>query len=398
MSEEIKLIAIVCPKCGAQLKVEQNKKTSFCSFCGTQYFIADASTKNNVYNTTVNQPKQVNIVKKGTVEAVLDYVEKKQNVKKQRIEEEKEKERLRLEKIEEENRIRREKILKFIETHKKGLLIACAILFCWILGAVTQSKPSESSENSKMLTDPTGMRCPLSSDDCEGEDYEDIVEKFRDAGFVNIKTVKIEDLITGWLTSDGEVEEVAINNSTDFEEGDFFIPEAEIIINYHTFPEKEEPTDETTIIETQSSEIQNEPETESETVTELEPEILTVDNCVDLSILLKLDPFDYRVKEFANKYAGKLIEFDGCTAHVIPHGNYKTRFDYLIYACDYDPNTAVGPSFQFRNVNYSDLKLTGDNVPDTFSVGLNIHVIAEVGAYNKNSGLFQLIPVAITMR
>ena len=104
------------------------------------------------------------------------------------------------------------------------------------------------------------------------------------------------------------------------------------------------------------------------------------------------------IKEFAKKYAGKTIEFDGNTATVNKHGNNKTRFDYLIYAGDYSKTKVSGPSFQFRDVNYSDLHLTGDNVPDNFGVGLNIHIIATVGEYNETSGLFQLKPVSIKMR
>jgi hypothetical protein len=72
-----------------------------------------------------------------------------------------------------------------------------------------------------------------------------------------------------------------------------------------------------------------------------------------------------------------------------------TAFSRVI---DYSKTTFSGPNFQFRDVNYNDLHLTGDNVPDTFGVGLNIHIIATVEEYSETSGLFQLKPVSIKMR
>ena len=127
--------------------------------------------------------------------------------------------------------------------------------------------------------------------------------------------------------------------------------------------------------------------------------VLNMNNCEELAALLSLkDEFDPSIAEFASKYQGRTIEFDGNVAYVSPHEGYNTRFDYLIYAGDYSESEVSGPSFQFEDVNYYDLNLEGDNVPDTFDVGLNIHVVAKIKEYNSESGLFKLEPVAITMR
>ena len=93
-----------------------------------------------------------------------------------------------------------------------------------------------------------------------------------------------------------------------------------------------------------------------------------------------------------------MIEFDAHTADVSRNEDYKTRFNYLIHAGDYSTTSVSGPNFQFHDVSYGDLNLVGNNVPETFGVGLNIHVIAKVGEYNAINGLFELEPVAITMR
>lgn len=127
-------------------------------------------------------------------------------------------------------------------------------------------------------------------------------------------------------------------------------------------------------------------------------EILNVDNCEELAAILSLkDEFDTSIKVFAEKYDGRIIEFDGNVAYVSPHENYDTRFDYLIYVGDYNEDF-LGPRLQFENVNYYDLHLKGDNIPDTFGMGINIHIVAEIEEYDENSGLFKLTPVSITMR
>ncbi|CAM2076472.1 DUF4839 domain-containing protein [Clostridium sp.] len=150
--------------------------------------------------------------------------------------------------------------------------------------------------------------------------------------------------------------------------------------------------------ESEESEVTEEVAANGEEESETE-EILTVDNCEELAAILSLkDEFDNSIKVFAEKYDGRTIEFDGNVAYVSPHENYNTRFDYLIYGGDYNENSISGPSFQFENVNYSDLHLKGDNVPDTFGIGINIHIVAKIEEYDEKSGLFKLTPVAITMR
>ena len=161
-------------------------------------------------------------------------------------------------------------------------------------------------------------------------------------------------------------------------------------------------------IEAEQDASQNEEKTDEESAEKIKDTeedkdategVLNMNNCEELAALLSLkDEFDPSIAEFASKYQGRTIEFDGNVAYVSPHEGYNTRFDYLIYAGDYSESEVSGPSFQFEDVNYYDLNLEGDNVPDTFDVGLNIHVVAKIKEYNSESGLFKLEPVAITMR
>lgn len=55
-------------------------------------------------------------------------------------------------------------------------------------------------------SDHTGeVKSPSWSSIMKGQDYKSVVEKFREEGFTNIKLEKIEDLVLGWLTKEGEV-------------------------------------------------------------------------------------------------------------------------------------------------------------------------------------------------
>ena len=73
---------------------------------------------------------------------------------------------------------------------------------------------------------------PSSALNCKFENYKDIEKIFKNAGFINIKTEILYDIVWGW-TNEGEVEKVSINGKTDFNRGDVFAKDAEIVITYH---------------------------------------------------------------------------------------------------------------------------------------------------------------------
>lgn len=123
---------------------------------------------------------------------------------------------------------------------------------------------------------------------------------------------------------------------------------------------------------------------------------LTAENCPDLAALLVLrDPADPSVSVFASRYKGRVIEFDGCVAYMARHGDYKTRWDVLLSAGDFDKDIAWGPAFHLTDVNFYDMNVTGG---DSVYAGLNVHVVTEVGEYNLNSQLFELDIISMQIR
>jgi len=79
------------------------------------------------------------------------------------------------------------------------------------------------------------MDAPFSNKDAKGQMYDAVVQQLTDAGFVNIR-IEIEyDLLTGWITKDGEVESVTINGDEKYSAGAKYRPDAEVVVTYHTF-------------------------------------------------------------------------------------------------------------------------------------------------------------------
>ena len=227
---------------------------------------------------------------------------------------------------------------------------------------------------------------PASSSNLEGKNNTDVIKQFEESGFSNITTEKIDDLITGWLTKDGDIEEISIDGDTSFSTDTWYPKGAKVVIKYHTFPDKESKDDN----ETDSSSTV--PTTESQAVQET---ILTVENCSELSnILQNKSEIDKSYSDFATKYKDQTIEFDGRIDYCSKHDNYKTRFDYLVSAGDYNPDHQIGPTFKFEDVNYYDLHTD----IDTVSVGLNVRISAKVVSFNENTGIFYLKPISIKSR
>ena len=61
---------------------------------------------------------------------------------------------------------------------------------------------------------------PLTSKEAKGMNYLDVLEEFENAGFINISTIVEYDIVTGWLTDDGEVKSVTINGEKKFDSYD----------------------------------------------------------------------------------------------------------------------------------------------------------------------------------
>lgn len=238
-------------------------------------------------------------------------------------------------------------------------------------------------------------KTPSGSSVQEGKDYKEVIKEFKDRGFNNINTKKQEDLITAWLTKDGEVESVSVDGDKDYSANEWYSDDVKVVITYHTFPEEEEKS------KTKSADKKStENKSTKDPSTKSGKEVLTAENNNDLKALLTVEDETSPIfADFAKKYKGRTIEFDGYIANMMLHGNYKTRYNILMLVGDYGDTTFRGPNFQFENVNIvHELNLEGSNIPDTIGTGQNLHIKAEVLEYDDDPGLFKLKPVSTEFR
>lgn len=247
--------------------------------------------------------------------------------------------------------------------------------------ALSAPEPSESGQELSPALTETKAATPLSSADCMYKNYLEIVPQFEQAGFTDVRTEAVPDMLNGWLVEVGDVKEVWIGEETSFQKNEIFEKIAPVIVRYHTYPEPEQ-SDE-------PQQGQNDP---------AQQETLTVDNCEALASMLTLKAeIDPAYSTFASAYKDRTIEFDGCITYITNNGDYNTRYDILLSAGDYvDEETAnPGPIFKFEDVNTTDLGIEDLFLPEFVKVGTDVHITAKVLKFDSGSGLFFLDPVFI---
>lgn len=263
---------------------------------------------------------------------------------------------------------------------KKYTIMFLTVIICLLLAGCGDDSPHIGE-----------ARTPSGSSIMKGKNYLDVIERFEEKGFTNIKTEKIEDLIIGWLTKDGEVESVSVGGDIDYSSDKWVPADTEVIITYHTFA-----ADKTE----EESEADEEPSSSLNEVIDNDT-VLTVDNCEDLANMFS-KPADYsRYADFAEKYSGRIIEFDGSIDYVVNSIIYNPfdgsskevndHHDFLLSYGDFDPDIQIGPTIRLEEVsNYAlGLKLF-DEWPNHLNVGSNVHIKVKVLSFNEDTGLFNV--------
>lgn len=75
---------------------------------------------------------------------------------------------------------------------------------------------------------------PYSSKEFKKMEYSDAREKLEKAGFINIDLVPEHDLLLGVIKKEGIVKSISIKGEDKFEVGDFYRPDEEIVIHFHS--------------------------------------------------------------------------------------------------------------------------------------------------------------------
>ena len=127
-------------------------------------------------------------------------------------------------------------------------------------------------------------------------------------------------------------------------------------------------------------------------------EVITPQNNPEFAALLKADTCDDANMDFATRYEGRTVAFNGSIVHMATYGDDATRYDFLLGPGDKGPKTTVGPAFKYEDVNIYDLKLIGKEIPATLGEGDKFRFVAEVREVNAVQCLFYLDPVSTAVR
>ena len=227
------------------------------------------------------------------------------------------------------------------------------------------------------------IKMPSSSKNYKGANYQEVISELEGAGFTNVQTEVLDDLVTGWLTKDGEVEQVSVDGDTTFSTDSRYFKNAHIVVTYHTYPEKPEDT----------SESNEEPEPSEQPTEAVDSSPITADNNEEFAAVLSTkDEVSSVYKDFVEKYRGQIVEFDGHVSDVAPYKDYDTRFNVIVYIGDYRTDNFYGPRIKMENVG-----VTHDPEIEN-RINQNVRIAGKIIKYDEDTGLLWLSVVSIKER
>lgn len=218
----ISLISIKCPECGATLSVESTREFSFCQYCGTKVML---NNENEYIYRTIDEA--------GIKQAETDRIVKLRQ----------------LDMEEKSNFSRKTLIVAWLAATAILILIGIigftidnegmgmCMLFAMCVGMWGGIGLFMGDNKKKKATIVAGANEVVISSamtDCCEKNFNSAVLLFKGAGFVNVTAVPLSDLTVFNQKKNGQVEEVTINGNDDFEEGDIYPKNSNVLITYHS--------------------------------------------------------------------------------------------------------------------------------------------------------------------
>ena len=215
----IQFVTIRCPECGADLQIEDGREYAFCTYCGAKVIIAN---DNEHILRTIDEAR----------------IREAENTRLLALKE------LSLEEME---NIRNRKLMMLAYSVALSFVIIGALIciFNWagsfgiMIGIYIALFTYIKNDNKK----PSRKRRYSNSNDVEISDamvwradknYKSAVMMFESAGFTNVKAAPLGDLTMFGKSKEGKVELITINGNEEFESGEVYPKDANILITYHS--------------------------------------------------------------------------------------------------------------------------------------------------------------------
>lgn len=243
---------------------------------------------------------------------------------------------------------------KLKQIFMKSIFLLCIILSISLLTACGSTDISENE-----------IEVPKSASELKGENFKDVMTLLEIAGFTNLEVEIIDDLITGWLTKDGEVEKVSINGESDFSANGKYPHDAKIVISYHTFPLEQ--SDE-------SSGTTETNETDQESITSEDNTV--IGEVLDLNAINNTNSI-----ESDAQFIGKIYKINGVVSEVMDADEYSNALIII------HPNVmAKGmASLSTLDINVWLTSEEFEKIGGINSVGKSIEISAELISISRNA-------------
>lgn len=233
----VKFISIKCPECGANLPIEEGRKTMFCSYCGRQVMMVNENEYK--YEVTHHYIDDAKIMRAETNRAEK---EAEQAYKLRELEIENQKDR------------RRQigwwivygiifvlivvSIFDMIGKDEPTLLGILGLMVAVLIAILAFS--TKLFENDKIRDEKAirsgKIRLTDKALDYEGENYLEMRNIFYDLGFTNVTLKNAQDLKFGIFNKAGSVYDITINRAL-LSNSKWYEPNSKVVIKYHDFPE-----------------------------------------------------------------------------------------------------------------------------------------------------------------
>lgn len=215
----VQLIAVKCPACGADISVESTREFSFCTYCGTKILMNNENEHiyRNIDEARIKEAETDRMIRLRELE-----LEEKENA-----------------------RGRKSKFLAYgiaLAFVLVGALICLANVAAGAVGMMigayialfTYIKSDEKKKTKRKYVGANEVAITESMEDYCEKNFNSVVLLFRGAGFANVTAIPLNDLTMFNQRKNGQVESVTINGSDEFEEGDIFPKNSNVLITYHS--------------------------------------------------------------------------------------------------------------------------------------------------------------------
>ncbi len=225
----ISVKSIRCPECGANLEVESNRDSLFCSYCGTKIIV-----------TNENEYIYRHIDEAGIRKAETDRIVRMRELD-----------------IAEGDNLTH-KILTIVWLVVSLILITIGVIIClsegnddmpgWaggflflfyvcapVIGGgayiVFNVLPGKQAE--RIVIKNGGVRFPKHLEPFSDKNYEYVATSLKEAGFYNVSCINLHDLTLGLLQKPGKIDNISIDGERIISGGKYYMPDVNITITYH---------------------------------------------------------------------------------------------------------------------------------------------------------------------